>query len=553
MSLSRGIRLCAWAFLAFIGVAGLGGAHPASAAAGSDIVTAARLGIYQGKTRFVLELTGKVPYQVSYETGPDRITLEFPALTWHPRETSGKAKSGLVAAYHLAAKGAKASLVLDLRGPATPKDVFFIPPQEGHDWRFVVDLAPATKGDFARVASASAEKQKAKAEEKRTPEAKSETKTAAAAPTLPPASPVKAEAPKLPPAPAKAAPAPKAAAPVPPAPPAQAKASPQPAPQPQILAEARVQAPPASAHSAPPTAPAAIPAPAPPPTVAKAPPPSPPAPAKVASAAPAPQASPPAPPPAPQVPVVAPALGPHRHVVVIDPGHGGVDPGAQASDGTKEKDVVFKVADALAKKLEHTGRYMPVLTRSGDNFLKLSERVEVARQAHAELFISLHADTLPDSPDVSGTAVYTLSGKASDKEAEALAGKENRADIIAGVDLSHEPDDVTFILIDLAQRETMNRSIAFAHSVGTALGSWTPTVKNMTRQAGFRVLKAPDVPAVLVELGYLSNKDDLARITSDAWIDQFTDAVVASADHQFHEGEAKRVERVDAADRAQLR
>jgi N-acetylmuramoyl-L-alanine amidase len=112
--------------------------------------------------------------------------------------------------------------------------------------------------------------------------------------------------------------------------------------------------------------------------------------------------------------------------------------------------------------------------------------------------------------------------------------------------------DVTHILIDLAQRETLNHSTGFAHSVAVALASWTPTVKNATRQAGFRVLKAPDVPSVFFELGYLSNANDLARITSDSWIDQFTDAMVASADHQFQVGEPK-VQRVDAAERATLR
>jgi N-acetylmuramoyl-L-alanine amidase len=540
--------LRSWALIALVFAASLALGLEARAAAGSDIVTAARLGVYQGKARFVLEMTGKVPYQVGYEAGPDRIVLSFPAFAWHPHAQSGKASSGLIAGYHYAAKGGKAVLTLDLRGPAEPKDIFFIPPQDSHDWRFVVDVGGASKGEFAkRVAEAKPQPEAQAKPEQKAAEAKPAEQAQAPAPPRPEAkAEPKVEPPKpeaklaqAPPQPQPPKPQPQAVPPAPqPAPVKQAEAvqaKPQPQPQPQTQTK---PAPPAPQAKAVPQAPA----PAAPDAKAA---PSPPAPVQMAALTPSQT------PPKPAMPAAKPQ-GPHKFVVVIDPGHGGVDPGAQATDGTKEKDVVFKVGQALGKKLEHSGRYVAVLTRTGDNFLKLSERVDVARQAHAELFISLHADTLPDSPDVSGTSVYTLSGKATDKEAEALAGKENRADIIAGVDLSHEPEDVTHILIDLAQRETANHSTGFAHSVAVALASWSPTVKNATRQAGFRVLKAPDVPSVLIELGYLSNKNDLARITSDSWIDQFTDAIVASVDHQFQVGEGK-VQRVDAADRATLR
>lgn len=220
-------------------------------------------------------------------------------------------------------------------------------------------------------------------------------------------------------------------------------------------------------------------------------------------------------------------------VIVIDPGHGGVDPGASAGDGTFEKDVVLAVALELASELEDTGRYQVRLTRSGDTFLKLKERVDFARHAKADLFISLHADALTSNPKVGGFSVYTLSETASDKEAEALASKENRADVIGGVDLSSESDDVTMILIDLAQRETMNQSIQFAHAIASDLKGDTRMVKNGIRQAGFRVLKAPDVCSVLIELGYLSNAADLKRITSDEWRAAFADAVTHAVDQHF--------------------
>lgn len=220
-------------------------------------------------------------------------------------------------------------------------------------------------------------------------------------------------------------------------------------------------------------------------------------------------------------------------VIVIDPGHGGVDPGASAGDGTFEKDVVLAVALELASALQSTQRYQVRLTRSGDTFLKLKERVDFARHAKADLFISLHADALTSNPKVGGLSIYTLSEKASDKEAEALASKENRADVIGGVDLSSESDDVTMILIDLAQRETMNQSIQFAHTIASDLKGETHMVKNGIRQAGFRVLKAPDVCSVLIELGYLSNAADLKRITSEDWRANFAKVVTRAVDQHF--------------------
>lgn len=193
-----------------------------------------------------------------------------------------------------------------------------------------------------------------------------------------------------------------------------------------------------------------------------------------------------------------------KPVVVVDPGHGGVDPGAIGVSGAYEKDLTLAMARQLKDELERGGRIKVVLTRDRDIFLPLRERVAKARAAGADLFVSLHADALAD-PRISGASVYTLSERASDSEAQALADKENKADLIAGLDLSHESPEVTNILIDLAQRETMNMSAGFAADLVEELARETRLLRNTHRFAGFAVLKAPDVPSVLVELGYLSN------------------------------------------------
>lgn len=196
--------------------------------------------------------------------------------------------------------------------------------------------------------------------------------------------------------------------------------------------------------------------------------------------------------------------GDSRLVIVVDPGHGGVDPGAIGANGTWEKDIALEYARELRRMLRATGRYKVVLTRDGDIFLPLRRRIEIARLKGADLFVSLHADAIANS-SFRGAHVYTLSEDASDAEAAALAAKENKADLIAGVDLSGQPDDVTNILIDLAQRETMNQSAVFARMLVDELRKATRVIRKSHRFAGFAVLKAPDVPSVLVELGYLSN------------------------------------------------
>ena len=199
-----------------------------------------------------------------------------------------------------------------------------------------------------------------------------------------------------------------------------------------------------------------------------------------------------------------------RPVVVIDPGHGGIDHGTQAQSGENEKSIVLDFARALRARIESGGKYRVVMTRDDDTFIPLAERVKIAQRHKAALFLSVHADALPQGEgDAQGATVYTLSDTASDAEAAKLAESENRADLIAGIDLSDEPAEVADILIDLARRETKTFSNRFARALVKEMKSVARLHKNPLKSAGFRVLKAPDVPSVLLELGYVSNKADL--------------------------------------------
>jgi N-acetylmuramoyl-L-alanine amidase len=223
-----------------------------------------------------------------------------------------------------------------------------------------------------------------------------------------------------------------------------------------------------------------------------------------------------------------------RRVVAIDAGHGGVDPGTVGKGGTYEKDITLAMARELKSRMEATGRYRVVLTRDQDTFLPLRDRVAVARANGAEMFISLHADANPNH-SVRGGSVYTLSEVASDKEAEMLANKENKADLIAGMDLSNENPQVTSILLDLAQRETMNYSATFAAMMVAELGKSVQLLGRSHRFAGFAVLKAPDVPSVLFELGYLSNSVEEKLLSQAAYRRKIADGVVRAADRFFRE------------------
>jgi N-acetylmuramoyl-L-alanine amidase len=223
-----------------------------------------------------------------------------------------------------------------------------------------------------------------------------------------------------------------------------------------------------------------------------------------------------------------------RPLVVLDPGHGGIDTGTKGPNGECEKDIVLDFAMRLRDRIERAGKYRVLMTRSDDTFVQLADRVQIARNAGAALFVSIHADSLPHKEgDAQGATVYTLSETASDSASARLAEEENRADVIAGVDLKSEPQDVVGILIDLAQRETKTFSMQFAHKLVGEMKETARLHKEPIKSAGFRVLKAPDVPSVLVELGYVSNKQDLQSLLSDTWRDHTADAMAAAIDGYF--------------------
>ncbi len=203
-------------------------------------------------------------------------------------------------------------------------------------------------------------------------------------------------------------------------------------------------------------------------------------------------------------------------LIMLDPGHGGVDPGCIGATGIYEKDIALSTAHELARQLGASGRFRVALTRSDDEYVPLTERVARARAANADLFMSIHADALPEEA-MRGASVFTLSEQASDKEAAALAARENKADLVAGVDLSRHAPEVSDILFDLARRETNNESIKLARDLVSELGQRVRLLNHTHRSAGFAVLKAPDIPSALVEIGCLSNREEEALLQNPAY------------------------------------
>jgi N-acetylmuramoyl-L-alanine amidase len=225
--------------------------------------------------------------------------------------------------------------------------------------------------------------------------------------------------------------------------------------------------------------------------------------------------------------------GDDRALIVLDPGHGGIDPGAVARGGVMEKTIVFAFSQRLRERLEETGRYRVVLTREGDVFVSLADRVRIAREAQADLFLSIHADSISSAPQVSGLTIYTGSESASDGESARLADRENQADAAAGIEEVRLPDEITDILQDLTRRETRSFSNGFADRLVYTLDGVARLNRNPRRQAGFRVLRAPDVPSVLVELGYLSSQRDIELLMSEKWRDETTAAMVEAIGQYF--------------------
>ncbi len=231
----------------------------------------------------------------------------------------------------------------------------------------------------------------------------------------------------------------------------------------------------------------------------------------------------------------APAAAPAdpRPVIVIDPGHGGIDNGTQ-SGNENEKSLVLAFGLALRDRIEKGGKYRVVMTRTDDTFIPLDDRVRIARNQSAALFVSIHADALPRREgDAQGATIYTLSDRATDAEAEKLAEAENRADAIGGVNLTAEPTEVADILIDLTQRETRTFSNRFARLLAAEMKNTARMYKHPLKSAGFRVLKAPDVPSVLVELGYVSNKSDLEHLVSENWRSRTAGSIAQAIDAFF--------------------
>lgn len=235
---------------------------------------------------------------------------------------------------------------------------------------------------------------------------------------------------------------------------------------------------------------------------------------------------------APAAPGAGKPPGETRQVVVIDPGHGGIDPGAVVAS-ISEKSVVLAFGTALKRKLETSGRYVVRMTRDDDRFVPLQERVAIARAAGADLFISIHADSLTQAQEVRGATVYTGSERATDAESARLAAKENQADAVAGLETEEGVQDIAGILMDLAKRETRTFSSVFARNLVERLGGSVKMHKVPLRSAGFRVLSAPDVPSVLIELGYMSSPKDAELLNSESWRLQAVSAVEAAIDGYF--------------------
>ncbi|WP_317279134.1 N-acetylmuramoyl-L-alanine amidase [Kordiimonas aquimaris] len=223
-----------------------------------------------------------------------------------------------------------------------------------------------------------------------------------------------------------------------------------------------------------------------------------------------------------------------KRVIVLDPGHGGPDPGNLGVIGVHEKVITLKIARAIRDELNKTGRYEVHLTRDRDIFHKVRERFRIARRHKADLFISIHADSI-QNPKVNGGSVYNLSENASDKEAERLAARENKSDLIAGLDLDATDDTLTGILIDLAQRETLNYSAQFAEILVSEMRTDVPMLRRAHRFANLGMLKAPDVPSVLLEAGYLTNKTNARFLNSKNGQRRIAQAVRRAIDRYFAE------------------
>ncbi len=223
-----------------------------------------------------------------------------------------------------------------------------------------------------------------------------------------------------------------------------------------------------------------------------------------------------------------------KPLIIIDPGHGGVDPGTVGRNKIYEKDIVLSIAKELRKQLIASGKYRALLTRENDKFIRLRNRVKFARENEGDLFISLHVNSNKKS-HVRGTSIYTLSKKASDAQTAKLAEKENQADLMAGIDFNVEDEQVAFILGDFLMNDTMNQSKFFANILISKIRqNGIYTLQNTHRYAGFAVLKAPDIPSILVETGFISNKKDLRLLKSHSYKKKMAKSIHKGIDAYFN-------------------
>lgn len=437
------------------------------------VVSAVAVDQTPGLARVAIELSARADFRMFLLPGPPRLVIDLPPAIF--RLSPAAASGGPVAGYRFGVfDDATGRLVLDLAGPAQVRSTA-IDSGPGRLYRLMVELEPVDAKKFEAIALGVGP-------------APQPLSGAVAARFL-------TEPPTL-------------------ATSATAAAAPAPTP-----AAAPVRSP------APTAAPTAAPAPAP--TLSRAAPPPPRLEAATLTQASAARgvAPPPAARPEPK--------RESRRLIVIDPGHGGEDPGATGAAGTLEKDVTLAAARELRDRLLASGRYRVELTRDSDVLLSLRSRYQRARELGADLFLSVHADWM-HNPKVRGASVYTLSETASDAETAELARQENLADAVAGINLSRESPEVANVLIDLSRRDTNNLSLRLASGLVAELGRDRLLLPARPhRSAGFAVLKAPDVPSVLLEMGYLSNREDEKRITQPAHRARVAQAVVRAVDAYF--------------------
>ncbi|MBB4313766.1 N-acetylmuramoyl-L-alanine amidase [Roseospira marina] len=451
--------------------------------------TGVRFGRHDVKTRVVLDLTEPPAYRLFTLDDPPRLVLDLKDSDWLVPAGALPDATGLIGGLRYGLlEGGVTRIVLDLAQPARVLEAFALSPRDGLDWRLVVDVTETP----ARAFAATAGHDHAILGGRWGPEAPSGAPVADASAPVPPPDPD----------PLSSQPSTVMAA----------DGTPVPRPRPDLPTDA-------AATVVPPVRPEVVPSvnAASETVVAGG--------VKPAAFIPIPARKPPV---------------PRKPMIALDPGHGGRDPGTISVRGMYEKEITLAMGKELRAVLAGTGRYRVMMTRTRDVSVHLRERVRRARQAGADLFLSIHADAI-GNPNVRGLSVYTLSEQASDSEAAALAERENKSDIILGMDFSHESQDVTNILIDLAQRETMNRSVQFANVLLDELPPDVRTLNHSRRFAGFAVLKAPDVPSALLEMGYLSNHTDEKLLRQRAYRSKLAQSVVRSLDRFFRVSQGARL------------